>query len=121
MVYDCMDELAAFKGAPPELLTLEELLLGEADLVFTGGHSLHEAKRGLHPSVHLFRRASTSPISRRREARRLAARGWRDRRRSLGCALDKCGGRMLGRSSHLTVLLQPAPLRRRCRQGRTGA
>jgi UDP-galactopyranose mutase len=51
-VYDCMDELSAFHGAPPELLTREESLLAQADLVFTGGRSLYRAKCGRHPSVH---------------------------------------------------------------------
>lgn len=54
IVYDCMDELANFKGAPPELLTLERRLIEQADLVFTGGYSLYEAKRDRHPSVHPF-------------------------------------------------------------------
>ncbi len=54
VVYDCMDELANFKGAPPELLGLERELLERADLVFTGGYSLHEAKRGRHPDVYAF-------------------------------------------------------------------
>ncbi|MCD2323677.1 UDP-galactopyranose mutase [Sphingomonas sp. IC-56] len=54
VVYDCMDELANFKGAPPELLPLEQRLLQQADLVFTGGYSLYEAKRDRHPSVHPF-------------------------------------------------------------------
>lgn len=53
-VYDCMDELANFKGAPPELLSREQRLLARADLVFTGGYSLYEAKRGRHPNVHPF-------------------------------------------------------------------
>lgn len=53
-VYDCMDELKNFRFAPPELLPLEEELLARADLVLTGGHSLYEAKRGAHPSVHAF-------------------------------------------------------------------
>jgi glycosyltransferase involved in cell wall biosynthesis len=53
-VYDCMDELSAFKGAPPELLTLERRLFERVDLVFTGGQSLYEAKRNRHPSVHAF-------------------------------------------------------------------
>ena len=53
-VYDCMDELSAFRGAPPELLVREAELLVRADLVFTGGHSLFEAKRHQHGSVHLF-------------------------------------------------------------------
>jgi UDP-galactopyranose mutase len=54
VVYDCMDELANFKGAPPELLPLEQALLRQADLVFTGGYSLYEAKADRHPSVHPF-------------------------------------------------------------------
>ncbi len=53
-VYDCMDELANFRFAPPELAALEAELLAAADLVFTGGYSLYEAKRALHPSVHAF-------------------------------------------------------------------
>jgi UDP-galactopyranose mutase len=54
VVYDCMDELSAFAGAPPETVELEQALLARADLVFTGGVSLFEAKRHLHPSVHAF-------------------------------------------------------------------
>lgn len=53
-VYDCMDELANFKFAPPELLPLENELLAAADLVFTGGYSLYEAKRERHLNVHAF-------------------------------------------------------------------
>jgi glycosyltransferase involved in cell wall biosynthesis len=53
-VFDCMDELSAFNGAPPHLVGRERDLIARADLVFTGGHSLWEAKRPLHPSVHLF-------------------------------------------------------------------
>jgi UDP-galactopyranose mutase len=54
MVYDCMDELSAFRGAPPALLHREAELLKRADVVFTGGQSLFEAKRDRHPSVHAF-------------------------------------------------------------------
>jgi UDP-galactopyranose mutase len=53
-VYDCMDELSAFKGAPKQLLTREAALLAQADLVFTGGHALFEAKKHLHPNIHPF-------------------------------------------------------------------
>ena len=53
-VYDNMDELSAFKGASPDLLRLEAELLAGADLVFTGGRSLFEAKRGRHRAVHCF-------------------------------------------------------------------
>ncbi len=51
-VYDCMDELSAFKGAAAELPDQERELLGLADLVLTGGPALYEAKRALHPRVH---------------------------------------------------------------------
>lgn len=53
-VYDCMDELSAFAGAPPELLIREKELFSRANLVFTGGHSLYEAKRDKHPAVYAF-------------------------------------------------------------------
>lgn len=54
IVYDCMDELSAFRGAPTSLEVLERELFARADLVFTGGRSLFEAKRHLSPNVHLF-------------------------------------------------------------------
>jgi glycosyltransferase involved in cell wall biosynthesis len=54
IVYDCMDELSAFKFAPPELKKLETELFKCADLVFTGGHSLYNAKKKLHANIHSF-------------------------------------------------------------------
>lgn len=54
VVFDSMDELSAFKGAPPELLALEEELMLRADVVFTGGHSLFEAKKHRHDNIHVF-------------------------------------------------------------------
>ncbi len=54
VVYDCMDELAAFKNSPKQLLQRETALLNIADLVFTGGPSLYAAKRHRHSSVHCF-------------------------------------------------------------------
>jgi UDP-galactopyranose mutase len=54
VVYDCMDELSTFAGAPAELPQRERDLLRRADVVFTGGHSLFEAKRRLHQNVHPF-------------------------------------------------------------------
>jgi UDP-galactopyranose mutase len=53
-VYDCMDELANFRFAPPRLLALESELFDAANVVFTGGYSLWEAKRDRHPNVHPF-------------------------------------------------------------------
>jgi UDP-galactopyranose mutase len=54
VIYDCMDELSNFVGAPPMLRQRERDLFGLADLVFTGGHSLYEAKRSHHPRVYAF-------------------------------------------------------------------
>src|SRR5687768_2230439 len=54
VAYDCMDELSAFRGAPPGLLRNEAELLHRADVVFTGGQSLYEAKKDRHPNVHAF-------------------------------------------------------------------
>jgi glycosyltransferase involved in cell wall biosynthesis len=54
VVYDCMDELSSFAGAPLQMKTLESELLGLADLVTTGGRSLYEARRDRHPNVHAF-------------------------------------------------------------------
>ena len=53
-VFDCMDELSAFKFAPPELIENEKRLLEKADLVFTGGQSLYEAKKDKHEKVYAF-------------------------------------------------------------------
>jgi UDP-galactopyranose mutase len=54
VVYDCMDELSLFLNAPPELLTREAELFRWADLVFTGGPSLYQAKKTLHPQAYCF-------------------------------------------------------------------
>lgn len=54
VVYDCMDELSGFKGAHQKIKEYESELLQRADLVFTGGQSLYDAKRDKHPNVYLF-------------------------------------------------------------------
>ena len=54
MVYDCMDELSLFHGAPPELLSREAALIECADVMFTGGPSLYRAKQTRHANVHCF-------------------------------------------------------------------
>ncbi len=51
-IYDCMDELSAFKGAPRALSDMESLLFEQVDVVFTGGESLYQAKRARHPAVY---------------------------------------------------------------------
>lgn len=54
IVYDCMDELSAFQNAPPRLRELESALMKKADLVFTGGQSLYESKKGQHACIYPF-------------------------------------------------------------------
>lgn len=54
IVYDCMDELSGFQGAPPALKNYEAELFRRADLVFTGGQSLYESKVNQHPNVYAF-------------------------------------------------------------------
>lgn len=54
VVYDCMDELANFRFASPLVGELEQELMRRADVVFTGGYSLYEAKRLLHDNIHPF-------------------------------------------------------------------
>ncbi len=53
-VYDCMDELAAFKFAPPALKLNEKILLKKADVVFTGGYSIYESKKTSHKNIYPF-------------------------------------------------------------------
>jgi protoporphyrinogen oxidase/glycosyltransferase involved in cell wall biosynthesis len=54
VVYDCMDELSAFKNPPKQLLQRETALLNIADIVFTGGPSLYQAKRERHANAYCF-------------------------------------------------------------------
>ena len=60
-VYDCMDELSLFKGAPARLRELEQELLHRADLVFTGGQTLYEGKREGRENVYLFPSSIDAP------------------------------------------------------------
>lgn len=52
VIYDCMDDLASFKFAPPQLVAREAELMGIADIVTTGGPSLFEARKHRHPNIH---------------------------------------------------------------------
>jgi len=54
VVYDCMDELANFRFAPPGLKEIEAELIQRADLVLTGGVSLYEARKSMHDNIHAF-------------------------------------------------------------------
>jgi len=77
VIYDCMDELAAFKGAPQALRDRERELMRLADVVLTGGPSLYEAKRHLHPHVYCLPSAVDarhySPVTVRRDQTAQAA------------------------------------------------
>jgi glycosyltransferase involved in cell wall biosynthesis len=54
VIYDVMDELANFKGAAKDMREREAKLLARADVVFTGGRSMYQARREQHPNLHLF-------------------------------------------------------------------
>jgi UDP-galactopyranose mutase len=97
VVYDCMDELAAFKNSPRQLLQRENALFKKADIVFTGGPSLFRAKRERHPNVHCFPssvdvahfaqaldRADTHPVQSKLSRPRLGYYGVIDERLDLG-------------------------------------
>lgn len=54
VVYDCMDELSQFKGAPPELLQRERTLLSVADVVFCGGRKMCERRLPFNANCHFY-------------------------------------------------------------------
>jgi glycosyltransferase involved in cell wall biosynthesis len=55
LVFDVMDDLASFKGASPHLKSLHMTVLDEADIVFTGGRSLHNSVTTRRPdNTYLF-------------------------------------------------------------------
>jgi glycosyltransferase involved in cell wall biosynthesis len=54
VVYDCMDELSKFRGAPPQIRTRERKLLAQADVVFAGGRKLWESKKLQNENCHFY-------------------------------------------------------------------
>lgn len=54
IVYDCMDELSQFNGAPPALLERERELLELADVVFCGGRKMRDRRLPLNPNCHFY-------------------------------------------------------------------
>lgn len=54
IIYDCMDDLSGFLGAPEDLLAKDRELLAAADAVMTGGPSLWKLKKERHAYVHCF-------------------------------------------------------------------
>jgi UDP-galactopyranose mutase len=61
LVFDAMDELSAFKFAPPQLIEREAETMREADVVFTGGISLYRAKQSRHHNIHAFPSSVDAP------------------------------------------------------------
>ena len=53
-VYDCMDDLASFKDGSALMREREEQLLRQAELLFTGGLSMYEARKMRHPRAYCF-------------------------------------------------------------------
>jgi UDP-galactopyranose mutase len=54
LVFDCMDDLAAFAFAPAEMRTREDELMRRAELIFTGGRTLYERRKGLGERVRFY-------------------------------------------------------------------
>lgn len=54
LAYDCMDDLAAFAFASPELREYEASLLRRAGVVFAGGRTLYERRETENPNVRLY-------------------------------------------------------------------
>jgi len=71
IVYDCMDELSAFQGAPASLKDHEAALMRAASVMFTGGHSLYDSKRSGHSNIHPF--PSSVDVNHFGKARRITA------------------------------------------------
>src|SRR3954465_9615835 len=82
-VYDCMDELSLFSGAPPELRKREDQLFDAADLVFPGGAAVSAAppRRGggggepLRSEARAPPQRSLLPVECRRRPFRTSPRG----------------------------------------------
>jgi beta-glucosidase/6-phospho-beta-glucosidase/beta-galactosidase/glycosyltransferase involved in cell wall biosynthesis len=53
IIYDCMDELSQFTGAPKALISNEARLMEHADVIFTGGYELWLRKKQ-RENVHFF-------------------------------------------------------------------
>jgi glycosyltransferase involved in cell wall biosynthesis len=54
VVYDCMDELSQFHGAPPALIERELQLTRRADVIFCGGRKMREKRLPLNPNTHFY-------------------------------------------------------------------
>jgi glycosyltransferase involved in cell wall biosynthesis len=54
LVYDVMDDLSSFAGAPAGLRQRQRHALYDASVVFTGGRSIHRGVAGMNPRTYLY-------------------------------------------------------------------
>lgn len=54
IVYDCMDELTQFRGAPPQLAEREKNLTCQADLIFCGGRKMRDKRISINANTHFY-------------------------------------------------------------------
>ncbi len=54
IVYDCMDELTQFHGAPPMLHQRERELTHRADLIFCGGRKMRDKRLPYNSNTHFY-------------------------------------------------------------------
>lgn len=54
IVYDCMDELTQFQGAPAALVERERELTQRADVIFCGGRKMRDKRLPLNPNTHFY-------------------------------------------------------------------
>lgn len=54
IVYDCMDELTQFQGAPPALRERERELTKRANLIFCGGRKMRDKRLPYNSNTHFY-------------------------------------------------------------------
>lgn len=54
VLYDCMDELSQFNGAPPTLIERERQLTALADLIFCGGRKMRDKRLPVNDNTHFY-------------------------------------------------------------------
>jgi glycosyltransferase involved in cell wall biosynthesis len=54
VVYDCMDELTQFQGAPTMLIEREHELVRRADVIFCGGRKMRDKRLPMNANTHFY-------------------------------------------------------------------
>jgi glycosyltransferase involved in cell wall biosynthesis len=54
IVYDCMDELSQFDGAPPMMVERERVLTEVADVIFCGGRKMRDKRLAFNGNTHFY-------------------------------------------------------------------